>query len=117
MKLSEEILRGYEDKPKIDPFIVMEDILEKLKLIHYEETFCRKYKKELISRFYFACSLNGISKPCTPNNSNKDFNPITPCQLIYFYEISNWLITMIKQVFKYYILVRISILMHFMIMK
>ena len=90
----------------------MEDILEKLKLINYEEVFCRKYKKELISRFYFSCSLNGISKPCTPNNSNKDFNPNIPTQLIYFYEISYWLITMIKQVFKLYILVRILILMH-----
>ncbi len=98
VKMCDDVMRGYEDKPKIDPFIVMEDILEKLKLINYEDTFCKKYKREQISRFYFACSLNGLSKPCTPNTSNKDFNPTISPQLIYFYEISNWLMMLIKQV-------------------
>jgi hypothetical protein len=91
-------LKTQDDKPKIDPFIVMEDILEKLKLINYEDAFCRRYKRDPITRFYFACNLNGQVKPATPNTSNKDFNVAFPPQLVYFYDLSNWLILLIKQV-------------------
>ena len=76
----------------------MEDILEKLKLINYEEAFCKKYKRETISRYYFACNSNGQIKPATPNTSNKDFNVVHSPQLIYFYDLCNWLMLLIKQV-------------------
>jgi hypothetical protein len=32
-------------KPKIDPYLIMDDIIEKLKLVDYENLFCKKYGK------------------------------------------------------------------------
>lgn len=102
IKTCEAVLKSQDEKPRIDPFIVMEDICEKLRLIDYENTFCKKYRKEVISRFYFACNCNiQSSKPSTPNsnqpnNSNTNLN----VQFIYFYELCNWLLLLIKQVKK-----------------
>lgn len=65
----------------------MEDIVEKFRLINYEVNFCQKYKKEKISKFYFAC-------PCNKHKGNtNDHNP----QFVLFYELSNWLTLLIKQ--------------------
>jgi serine/threonine protein kinase len=88
IRLCESILRQQEEKPRIDPFIVMEDIVEKLRLINYEYAFCKRYRKEFISKYFFACGIN-------KNNSNTEERP----QFAYFYEICNWLISLIKQVF------------------
>lgn len=41
-------------KPKIDPYLIMDDIMEKLKLLNYENEFCERYGKDKIVRIYFA---------------------------------------------------------------
>jgi hypothetical protein len=56
----------------IDPYLIMDDIMEKLKLLSYEVDFCEKYRKPQITRIYFA------------NMSNKD-NSDT--KVTYFYDI------------------------------
>jgi hypothetical protein len=89
-------LRQQDDKPRIDPFIVMEDIMEKLKLLDYENTFCRKYKKEIINKFFFAC-CNG-QKPSTNNLIKNSESGYKTSQFVYFFELNNWLISLIKQV-------------------
>lgn len=38
-----ELQRAQVRKPKIDPFLIMDDIMEKLKLLEYERLFCRVY--------------------------------------------------------------------------
>ncbi len=81
------ILRVQEDKPRIDPFIVMEDISEKLRLIDYEISFCKKFKRNYINKFFFACYQN--------HNSNT--SEVSP-QFVYFFELCNWLMFLIKQV-------------------
>lgn len=58
-------------KPKIDPFLVMDDIYEKLKLLDYENKFCMPYKKQPINRVYFS----------HPSNQK--------AQLAYCYELAN----------------------------
>lgn len=76
----------------------MEDIIEKLRLLDYENTFCKKYNKEIIHKLYFAC--NNCYKPPSPNsmkNANME-NTSKTTQFAYFYELSNWLIALIKQV-------------------
>jgi hypothetical protein len=95
----------------------MEDIIEKLRLLNYEECFCKKYKKEIISKFYFACSINTRMNP----NKNRILSPSayraddnseealeiqksTRIQFGLFYELSYWLITIIKQVLSYLII-------------
>lgn len=92
-------LMQQEDKPRIDPYIVMEDIIEKLRLLNYETNYCRKFKKEIISKYYFACSNVVGSKPNTPsmNNIANTANP-NISQFIYFFELSNWLLSLINQV-------------------
>ena len=82
------ILRVQEEKPRIDPFIVMEDICEKLRLIDYENAYCKKFKRAYINKFYFACNQN------TQNTTTNELNP----QFVYFYELCNWLVVLIKQV-------------------
>lgn len=81
----------------------MEDIFEKLRLINYEISFCDKFKKDTVCKYYFACNLNFGSKPTTPIINNQNIyninqNPSTSPQFIYFYEICNWLTFLIKQV-------------------
>ncbi len=93
IKICESILKQQDDKPRIDPFIVMEDIVEKLRLLDYENTYCKKYKKEIINKFYFASSLTQKQ----PTNKNSDIVS-NNFQFAYFYELSNWLISLIKQV-------------------
>lgn len=68
-------------KPKIDPFLIMDDIMEKLRLLEYEKHFCQKYRYQTISRLYFA-----------HNEVGKDPND----KLKYFYELSYWLMGLSK---------------------
>lgn len=83
----------------------MEDIIEKLRLINYEENYCKKYNKEIISKFYFACSNNNninstknrILSP-RPDENNNNISPSQKIQFGKFYEICYWLINIIKQV-------------------
>lgn len=119
IKLSENILKQQDEKPRIDPYIVMEDIIEKLRLLNYEICFCRKFKKEIISKYFFACNLNNSGKnrimsPISPANVGNSSVPSSPSkkddyptennddkrfnQFALFYELSYWLINIIKQV-------------------
>ena len=92
IKQCEEYLAKQEEKPKIDPFIVMDDIMDKLRLINYEVNFCAKYNKELIPRYYFACSIYGYDY-----NEDKNTTETYPIQFAYFYDLCNWLILITKQ--------------------
>lgn len=93
IRICEDYISKQEEKPKVDPFIIMDDIFEKLRLLDYETNFCEKYNKELITKYYFACLMN--------NSSNSETYPV---QFAYFYELCNWLIMIIKQYVKLEIL-------------
>lgn len=65
----------------------MDDVVEKLRLLNYENTYCKKFNKVQINKFYFASEVSEAKSDSV--NS----------QFIYFYELSNWLLLLIKQVF------------------
>ncbi len=88
----------------------MEDIIEKLRLLNYEICFCKKYKKEIISKFYFACNLNLSSilknrilspsaiRPDDISEEALEAQKNTQNQFGLFFELSYWLLNIIKQV-------------------
>ena len=41
-------------KPTIDTYLIMDDIIEKLSLLDYENSFCKGWKHKKISRIYWA---------------------------------------------------------------
>ena len=95
----------------------MEDIIEKLRLLNYEDNFCRKYNKEIISKFYFACSINiknnaiknrilspSAYRPDDNSEEAREMQISIRKQFGLFYEVSYWLINIIKQVFIYLII-------------
>lgn len=45
------------NKPQIDVYLIMDDIIEKLSLLDYENAFCKGWKHPQISRVYFAHPL------------------------------------------------------------
>lgn len=102
IKACELILKQQDNKPKIDPFIVMEDIIEKLRLLNYEENYCLKYGRDKITKFYFACNSFGtFNKTITANlNGINTLNTGNIDQFANFYEISYWLINLTKKVNK-----------------
>ena len=63
-------------KPTIDPYLIMDDIMEKLKLLNYEVEFCEKFRKPQIVRIYFAY---------------KTFKEDTEKKVEYFYDLWYWL--------------------------
>ncbi len=93
IKICNEYLSKQEEKPKFDPFIIMDDINEKLRLLNYENNFCKKFNKDLINKYYFAFNIYGYDF----NNENNSLNESYPIQFSYFYDLSNWLMTLIKQ--------------------
>jgi hypothetical protein len=42
------------NKPTVDIYLIMDDIIEKLSLLDYETAFCRGWKHKRISRIHFA---------------------------------------------------------------
>ena len=93
LKICDEYISKQEEKPRIDPFIIMDDMIEKLRLLNYEINFCQKHNHEIINKYYFACNIYGF------NFDNKD-NPTKesyPVQFAYFFDLSNWLMALIKQ--------------------
>lgn len=42
------------NKPSVDTYLIMDDIIEKLSLLDYENAFCKGWKHIRISRVYFA---------------------------------------------------------------
>jgi len=77
-----DVLKAWENeaqkKPKIDPFLIMDDIMEKLKLLNYEIDFCERFKRDQITRIYFA---------------HNDYKDTTDNKVEYFYDICYWLMT------------------------
>ena len=65
-------------KPKIDISLVMDDIQEKLKLLDYENMFCKVFKHPPVSHVYFSHHINPAE------------------QLSYFYDLVYWLMSLNK---------------------
>ncbi len=93
IKICNDYLSKVEEKPRFDPFIIMDDINEKLRLLNYENNFCKKFNKEIINKYYFAINIYGYDY----NNENNSLNENYPVQFSYFYDLSNWLISLIKK--------------------
>lgn len=68
-----------QKRPKIDPFLIMDDIIEKLRLLNYENQFCASTGCSQISRIYFSHEEDP--------DSNK-FN--------YFFQLCYWLMSFSK---------------------
>ena len=64
---------------KMDPVLIMDDIIEKLHLLDFSTKFCPKYNRKPISRTYFA--IKSDSEP-------------TPEKVRYFVELSYWLMSL-----------------------
>jgi hypothetical protein len=56
-QLCETYKKHMANKPKIDTYLIMDDIIEKLSLLDYENQFCKGWKHKRISRVYFAHPL------------------------------------------------------------
>lgn len=54
MQLCETYKQMMGSKPSVDIYLIMDDIIEKLSLLEYENTFCKGWKHKRISRIYFA---------------------------------------------------------------
>jgi hypothetical protein len=54
-ELCETFKKNIQNKPPaIDTYLIMDDIIEKLSLLDYENSFCKGWKQKRISRVYFA---------------------------------------------------------------
>ena len=53
-ELCETYKQSVGNKPQIDIYLIMDDIIEKLSLLDYETSFCKGWKHKRISRIYFA---------------------------------------------------------------
>ena len=53
-QLCETYKKMIASKPSIDTYLIMDDIIEKLSLLDYENTFCKGWRHKRISRIYFA---------------------------------------------------------------
>jgi len=53
-QLCETYKKHLANKPSIDTYLIMDDIIEKLSLLDYENQFCKGWKHKRISRVYFA---------------------------------------------------------------
>jgi hypothetical protein len=58
VELCEIHMRSSGKRPRIDPFLIMDDIHEKLFLLDYENSFCKPYRRPPISRIYFAAPID-----------------------------------------------------------
>jgi serine/threonine protein kinase len=76
VELCEVQLKSITKKSRVDPYLIMEDIHEKLKLLNYENTFCRLTSRHPISHVYFAHEINKTE------------------QLRYSYDICHWIMSL-----------------------
>lgn len=67
-------------RPKIDPSLVMDDIIEKLRLLNYEVEFCKRFNRPPLSRIYFSHEEDPLH-----------------AKFAYFYELSYWLMSFSKK--------------------
>lgn len=79
------------NKPQIDTYLIMDDIIEKLSLLDYENQFCWGWKHKRISRVYFA-------HPAQENNEEEIERIHVMYDIIYWLmslnkeQVSNWLL-------------------------
>ena len=71
------------NKPQIDTFLIMDDNIEKLSLLDYENAFCRGWKHKRISRVYFA------HQPLGDEDQNQ--------RLHMLYDMCYWLMSLNKE--------------------
>ena len=71
------------NKPQIDIYLIMDDIIEKLSLLDYETSFCKGWKHKRISRIYFA----------HPPHFGEDATQ----RAHYFFDMCYWLMSMNKE--------------------
>lgn len=65
VELCETYKKTQQSKPPaIDTYLIMDDIIEKLSLLDYENSFCRGWKQKRISRVHFA-HANTMEEPMT----------------------------------------------------
>jgi hypothetical protein len=50
------------NKPSVDIYLIMDDIIEKLSLLDYETAFCKGWKHKRVSRIHFAHVQTGSTK-------------------------------------------------------
>ena len=100
-----EYISKQEEKPRIDPFIIMDDIIEKLRLLNYEINFCKKFNHKIINKYYFACNIYGFNFDYKDNPTKETY----PIQFAYFFDLCNWLMALINQNVNYNILQEIYI--------
>ena len=93
IKICDEYISKQEEKPRIDPFIIMDDMIEKLRLLNYEINFCQKHNHEIINKYYFACNMYGFNFDNKDNHTKESY----PVQFAYFFDLCNWLMALIKQ--------------------
>ena len=93
LKICDEYISQQEEKPRIDPFIIMDDLIEKLRLLNYEINFCQKHNHEIINKYYFACNIYGFNFDNKENSTKETY----PLQFAYFFDLCNWLMALIKQ--------------------
>ena len=70
---------GMKRISRMDPVLIMDDIIEKLHLLDYIRTFCPTYGRKPISRTYFAMK-------CETEQTN--------VKVRYFVELSYWLMSL-----------------------
>jgi hypothetical protein len=83
VQLCETYKKIIGNKPAIDTYLIMDDIIEKLSLLDYENLFCKGYKHGRISRIYFA------HKPEAGETDSQRIN--------YIYDMVYWLLLMDKE--------------------
>lgn len=54
VQLCETFKQHVGNKPSVDIYLIMDDIIEKLSLLDYETQFCKGWKHKKISRVHFA---------------------------------------------------------------
>jgi hypothetical protein len=72
------------NKPQMDTYLIMDDIIEKLSLLDYENAFCRGWKHKRISRIYWA----------HPPSDGAETDSERICML---YDMVYWLISLNKE--------------------
>ena len=82
-QLCETYKESVGNKPQIDIYLIMDDIIEKLSLLDYETSFCRVWKSKPISRIYYAHPPH--------------FGETQDQRLNYFFNMCYWLMSMNKE--------------------
>lgn len=82
-QLCETYKESVGNKPQIDIYLIMDDIIEKLSLLDYETSFCKVWRHKRISRIYFA----------HPPHFGEDVNQ----RVNVFFDMCYWLMNMNKE--------------------